>query len=149
MITSQICTLTSLHLICIGVLDLARTAIYHAQLKASTDAFIIYFYLIQLNRAKSFIVLTSSVLAEAAGVSEQLEGLLEARCVLCGTVRGLDVGNESAHFPLGLAGSRRQQALVALVQRTRANCFGDWKDGYLQGKDGEECVREKRGEHWE
>lgn len=67
--------------------------------------------------------LTGTLFAEAAGVSEQLEGLLEASCVLCGSVRRLDVGDEGAHLPLGLTGGRRQQTLVALVQRTGANCL--------------------------
>lgn len=65
--------------------------------------------------------LTGALFAETAGVSEQLEGLLEARCVLCGSIRGLDVGDESAHLPFGLTGGRREQTLITLVQRTGAN----------------------------
>lgn len=66
-------------------------------------------------------VLTGALLGEAAGVPEQLEGLLEARRVLRGPLRGLDAGDEGAHLPLGLAGGRGQQALVALVQGTGAD----------------------------
>lgn len=65
--------------------------------------------------------LTGTLLADAAGIPDQLEGLLEARCVLRGSIRRLDVGDEGAHLPLGLAGGRREQTLVALVQRTGAN----------------------------
>lgn len=61
------------------------------------------------------------MLAEAAGVSEQLESFLKARCMLCGTIRSLDVGDESAHLPFGFSGGWRQQTLIALVQRTGAN----------------------------
>lgn len=64
---------------------------------------------------------TCALLGEAAGVAQQLEGPLEAGRVLRGSVRGFDVGDEGAHLPLGLAGGRRQQALVALVERTGAN----------------------------
>lgn len=68
-----------------------------------------------------YCFLTGTLFAEAAGVSEQLEGLLEARCVLRGSIRGLDVGDEGAHLPLGLTGGWREQALIALVQGTGAN----------------------------
>jgi len=53
------------------------------------------------------IFLTGALFAETAGVTEQLEGLLEARCMLGGSIRGLDVGDEGAHLPLGLAGGGR------------------------------------------
>lgn len=65
--------------------------------------------------------LTGALFGETAGVSEQLEGLLEARCVLCGSIRSLDVRDESAHLPLGLTGGWREQTLIALVKRTGAN----------------------------
>lgn len=83
------------------------------------------------------VVLTGTLLAEAGGVAEQLEGLLEARCVLCGTVRGFDVGDEGGHLPLGLAGGWRQQALIALVQRTGANRLCHGQDGDLGRRDDE------------
>lgn len=75
---------------------------------------------------------TCALLGEAAGVPQQLEGLLEASRVLRGSVRSLDVGDEGAHLPLGLTGGRRQQALVALVQRAGANRFAHRQDGDLE-----------------
>lgn len=65
--------------------------------------------------------LTGALFAEAAGVAEQLEGLLETSCMLRGSIRSFDVGDEGAHLPLGLTGGWREQTLVALVQRTGAN----------------------------
>lgn len=41
--------------------------------------------------------------------------------MLRGPIRGLDVGDEGGHLPLGLAGGWGEQALVALVQRTGAD----------------------------
>lgn len=79
-----------------------------------------------------FLFLTGALFGEAAGVSEQLEGLLEARCMLGGSVGGLDVRDEGAHLPLGLAGGRREQTLVALVQRTSANRLCHRQDGDLE-----------------
>lgn len=60
-------------------------------------------------------MLLTALLAVTAGVSEQLEGLLEAGCMLRGSVRGLDVRHEGAHLPFGLAGGWRQQTFVTLV----------------------------------
>lgn len=85
----------------------------------------------------SLLVLTGTLLAEAGGVSEQLEGLLEACCVLCGAIRGLDVGDEGGHLPLGLAGGWRQQTLIALVQRTGANHLCHGQNGDLERSDDE------------
>lgn len=67
------------------------------------------------------LVLTAALLAEAAGVSKQLKGLLEARCMLCGSIRSLDVGDEGAHLPLGFSSGWRKQTLIALVQGTGAD----------------------------
>lgn len=84
--------------------------------------------------------------AETAGVSEQLEGLLEAHCMLCGSIRGLDVGDEGAHLPLGLTGGWREQTLIALVQRTRANRLCHWQNGDLEGSANE--INKKKHVCW-
>lgn len=76
--------------------------------------------------------LTGALLAEAAGVAEQLESLLEANCMLRGSIRGLDVRDEGAHLPLSLASGWRQQALVTLVQRAGADRLCHRQDGDLQ-----------------
>lgn len=78
------------------------------------------------------VFLTGGLFAETAGVPEQLEGLLEARCVLCGSIRCLDVGDEGAHLPLGLTGGWREKTLIALVQRTGANRLCHGQDGDLE-----------------
>lgn len=57
--------------------------------------------------------------------------------MLRGSIRGLDVGDEGAHFPLGLAGGWGEQALVALVQRTGADGVRHRQNGDLQEEEEE------------
>lgn len=83
-------------------------------------------------------VLTGALFGETAGVAQQLEGLLEAGGVLRSSIRGLDVGDEGAHLPLGLAGGWGEQALVALVQRTGAHRVGHGQNGDLQEEEEKE-----------
>lgn len=79
--------------------------------------------------------LTGALFGETAGVSEQLEGLLEPRGVLRGSIGGLDVGNEGGHFPLCLASRWGEQTLVALVQRTGADRICHRQDRHLQEEE--------------
>lgn len=69
-------------------------------------------------------VLTGELAGDVAGVPEQLEGLLEAQCMQGRAVGSLEVVDEGAHLPLGLAGGRRQVALIARVQRTGPHGLG-------------------------
>lgn len=80
------------------------------------------------------VCLTAALFDDAAGVVKQLESLLEASCMLGGSIRDLNVGDEGAHLPLSLTGGWRQQTLIALVQRTGANGFCHRQDGDLGGK---------------
>ena len=68
--------------------------------------------------------------------------------MLRGSIRGLDVGDEGAHLPLGLAGSWRQQTLVALVQRTGTNRLCHGQNGDLERSDNEIKWR-KKPRQWE
>lgn len=79
--------------------------------------------------------LTGALLGEAAGVPEQLEGLLEPRGVLRGSIRSLDVGDEGGHLPLGFAGGWGEQAPVALVQRTGADRVCHRQNGDLSEEE--------------
>lgn len=63
--------------------------------------------------------LTSLEPGAVVGVPEELESLLEAQGVLRGAVGRLDAADEGGHLPLGLAGGRGQEGLVALVQGAR------------------------------
>lgn len=77
------------------------------------------------NRREEARMFTGALFAQTAGVTEQLEGLLETSSMLGRSIRCLNVRDEGVHLPLGLAGGRRQQTLIARVQRTGANCLCD------------------------
>lgn len=57
--------------------------------------------------------------------------------MLRSSIRGLYVGDEGGHLPLGLTGGRGEQTLVALVQRTGADRVCHRQNGDLQEE--EEC----------
>lgn len=69
------------------------------------------------------------------GAAEELESFLEAQGVLCGAVRCLDAADKGGHLPLGLAGGRGQEGLVALVQGARPHRLGHRQHRDLRGRD--------------
>lgn len=64
-------------------------------------------------------------------------------CMLGRAVRCFNVVDEGAHLPLSLAGSRREEALVALIQRAGTNSICYCQHWDLRGKKGHWVPKEE------